>query len=204
MSEPTTLNEKILDVLDATHGTGPLVERDYSAVIEGTALTPEDVCANLRVHFGEFAPRETADFSDAKRGGRPLEVGDELSIRIALQGQCKVRVIHVDARSVTLRTLKGHPEAGRITFGAGRDDSGRLTFRILSRARSSSLVNYLGYFLMGKQMQARCWIGFIDRVAAACGGRVVGRIRVETRRKALDASDQRGCDAPTFTCSQEI
>jgi hypothetical protein len=127
-----------------------------------------------------------------------LEVGHELDIRIALVGRCRVRVIHFDERSLTLRTLTGHPEAGRISFGAGRDEQGRLTFQIRSRARASGMLQYLGFLLLGKQMQGRCWIRYIQRVTKACGGHIEGRIRVSTRRVPEEPTDRPGYSAPTI------
>jgi len=155
----------------------------------------------LRERFVEFAPAETAAFDRADRHTGPLGVGDELDIRIALAGQCRVRVIHYDEQSLTLRTLCGHPEAGRITFGADRDERGRLIFRIRSRARSRGLLQYFGFFVLGKQMQGRCWIRFIRRVAEVCGGRIEGHIHVSSRKVDEDPGDRAGADAPTFTRS---
>jgi hypothetical protein len=185
------------DAVCAADGTGPLLKRDYFADIEGASCTPEEVATMIRSQFERFAPPETAVFERTEDHPR-LELGDELEIRIALRGPCRVRVIHFDDQSLTLRTLSGHPEAGRITFGAGRDDRGRLTFRIGSRTRASGLFNYLGYLLIGKQLQARCWIRFIDRVAEACGGRIAGRIRVRTERIEEEPADCPGHDEPVF------
>jgi hypothetical protein len=196
------VEKEIEEIVCATQGAGPLLERDYSATIEGASCTPEQVGAMIRGRFEEFAPPETAVFRRTGGDTTPLDVGDEMEIRIALRGRCKVRVIHIGACSLTMRTLKGHPEAGRITFGAGRDERGRLTFRILSRTRASGLLNYLGFLVMGKQLQARCWIRFIDRVAASCGGRVAGRIRVRTRKVAEQPGDRGEADTPTFTCGE--
>jgi hypothetical protein len=199
-TETRTERQKIVY---ASEGTGPLLERDYSAVIEGSGCTPEALATAVRERFVRYAPSETACFRRADDEPGPLEVGDELRIRIALLGDCRVRVVHVDSRSVTLRTLKGHPEAGRITFGASRDEKGRPVFRILSRTRAGGFTSYLGYLLLGKQMQARCWIKFIDRVVADCGGRIAGgRIVVRTRKLAEDDAGDRfgGCDSPTFAC----
>src|SRR5207302_662709 len=54
------------DLVYASEGKGPLLERDYSAVIEGGRCTPEQVGAMLRQRFETFAPRETA-----RPGGSP-------------------------------------------------------------------------------------------------------------------------------------
>jgi len=186
----------------ASEGSGPLLERDYSAVIEKSRFTPEQVGALLREKFEAFAPPETASFQKAGGQRAPLAVGDALEIRIALMGKCEVRVVHTDDRSLTLRTVKGHPEAGRITFGADSDDGGRLLFHILSRTRASGLVNYLGFLVVGKQMQSRCWIRFIDRLAGECGGRIAGRIRVRTLKVDEGLEDRPGHDGPTFSCAK--
>ena len=188
-------------IVYASEGTGPLLERDYRVVVEGTGLTPETLVKALRERFEKFAPTETACFRRAGKEPGPLDVGDELDIKIALLGDCRVRVAHVDTLGITLRTLKGHPEAGRITFGALRDEKGRTVFRILSRTRASGLTSYLGYLVLGKQMQSRCWIRFIDRIVADSGGRVAGgRVQVRTRKVTEDATDCTGCDSPTFAC----
>jgi hypothetical protein len=199
---PAGLTSEVSEFAYAVDGYGPLFERDYSATIEGAGCTPEQVGAMIRERFEEFAPPETAVFRrDGDKAG-PLRPGDELEIGIALRGRCKVRIILADARGLTLRTLVGHPEAGRISFGAGRDPQGRLTFRILSRTRASGPLNFLGFWILGKQLQSRCWIRFIDRVAEACGGRIDGRIRVRTRKVAEDAADRGERDTPTFSTAE--
>jgi hypothetical protein len=199
MSETATED---CQVVYANEGTGPLLERDYTAVVEGTGVTPEALVKAVRERFERFAPTETACFRRSDREPGPLDVGDEMDIKIALLGDCRVRVVHVDEHGVTLRTLKGHPEAGRITFAGFRDEKGRPVFRIRSRTRASGVTSYLGYMLLGKQMQSRCWIRFIDRVVADSGGRIAGgRIQVRTRKVGEEAADCRGaCDAPTFAC----
>lgn len=185
-------------VSHAANGSGPLLQRDYSGVIEGSNWSPEDLAMLVRERFADLAPRETAAFENADGGREALKVGDELKIRIGGFMPCEVRIVHVDDLRLTLRTLEGHPEAGRVTFGAGRDDEGRLTFRIRSRARSGRLFHYVGFLLMGRTMQARCWIRFIGRAAELCGGRLSGPVRVCTLRVAEEPADVGGPDLPTF------
>lgn len=197
---PKEKDSSRLKVVYAPEGTGPLLERSYSAVIEGASCTPEQVAEMIRARFADFAPAETALFARCEGTTGPLDVGDELEIRLALLGKCKVRVVHVDAQSMTMRTLEGHPEAGRITFGAWRDDGGRLHFQIGSRTRAAGLVHYLGYKLLGKQMQSRCWIKFVNRVAEECGGRIVDAIRVRTHQITEEPADRGEAETPTFRC----
>jgi hypothetical protein len=186
------------EVVHAASGSGPLLQREYSGVIEGTDISPEELAKLVRERFTELAPGETAAFERAEGGRAPLKVGDELKIRIGGFMPCQVRVVHVDDVSLTLRTLEGHPEAGRVSFGAGLDDQGRLTFRIRSRARSGGLIHYLGFLMMGRAMQARCWIRFIGRAAEICGGRLAGPVRVSTSKVAEEPADVGGPDLPTF------
>lgn len=187
--------------LAATGGVGPLLERDYSAILEGASCSPEDVGEKLRTRFERYAPAETAVFSRGGGKAGPLEVGDELAIRIALLGRCGVRVVHAGPCTLTFRTLEGHPEAGRITFGAESQPGGRIALHIRSRTRASGVVSYAGYLLMGKQMQSRCWIRFLDRLAADCGGRIVEKIRVRTRKVDEELGDGPDSDEPVFTCA---
>lgn len=184
--------------LCAADGVGPLFERTYAAAITGASCTPEEAIRIIRARFVTFAPAETAAFEREGREEGLLEPGDELCIRIALAGRCKVRVAGVDDRSLTLRTLRGHPEAGRITFSADHDDQGRLLFQIRSRARASGVIPFVGFLVLGKQMQARCWIRFIKHVAEACGGQIEGQIRVETRRVDEEPADRIGDEAATL------
>ncbi len=189
---------EVRKVIHAASGSGPLLQRDYAGVIEGTTCSPEELATLIRERFADLAPQETAAFEHSDGGRSPLKVGDELKIRIGGFMPCQVRVVHVDDVSLTLRTLEGHPEAGRVSFGAGRDDAGRLTFRIRSRARSGGLLHYVGFLMMGRAMQARCWIRFIGRAADICGGRLAGPIRVSTSKVAEEPADVGGPDLPTF------
>jgi hypothetical protein len=187
------------DVQYAVEGSGPLLQRDYWAALRGVDRTPEEVADVLRRRFVEFAPPETAAFRCNAQTGQPLKPGDEMEIRITLLGRCDVRVVHEDACSLTLRTLKGHPEAGRITFAAYREGD-RLMFRIRSRTRQASLFHYLGYLVMGKQLQSRCWIKFIWRLAEILGGTVDGSVHVKTQTVKDRPADWGAADTPTFAC----
>jgi len=195
-----SVKSELKEIAYAATGSGPLLQRDYFGVIEGSQWTPEKLAEEVRTHFVDFAPKETAAFECPGREGKALKVDDELKIHISGIFPCKVRVVHCDDRSLTLRTLDGHPEAGRITFGAGRDEQGRLTFRIRSRARAGGLLHYIGFLLLGRTMQGRCWIRFIGRAAEAGGGRLVGPVHVRTERVEEEPADCGKPDMPTFPC----
>ncbi|MBW3623913.1 MAG: DUF1990 domain-containing protein [Armatimonadetes bacterium] len=205
LDEELQVNESIpaadvgQEVVPATDGAGPLLQRDYWAVIEGTRCTPEELFRLVVEDFPAFAPGEIACFNYFPDGSAgPLDLDMEMAIEIRHAGICHVRVVHKDDRSLTLRTLDGHPEAGRITFGAYYDRTGRLKFRIRSRARSSDPLRYVGYQLFGKGMQTLTWVTFVERVAKASGGWIHGEVHVETNEVTDTLADQGELDTPTF------
>jgi hypothetical protein len=185
----------------ASTGVGPLMQRDYWAVIDACRCKPSEVIALVASRFPEFPPDDVVVF-ERDAGGEPdgvLAVGDELDIRIRLAGAARVRVVHRNACSITLATLDGHPEAGRITFGAYRDARGDVVFHIRSRARSSSLFNYLGWLVGGDPMQTTAWTDFVNNVAVSCGGGVAGQVQAATRTVEADEMEpgDESMDCPT-------
>lgn len=184
----------------ATGGVGPLLQRDYWAVIDRCRYQPGQVMGLVAARFVEFPPSDLVRFRRSDGVDRPLEVGDELDIDIRLAGACRVRVIHRDACSLTFATLEGHPEAGRITFGAYRNERGDVVFHIRSRVRSSSRVSYAGFRSAGDPMQTGTWTDFVNNVAITCGAGVIGFVHADTVRldpRGLDDGDL-AMDRPTF------
>ena len=185
------------DMQPATNGAGPLLQRDYWAVIAGSRLRPSEIIDLLTERFPDFPPEELVTFRVADGCAPPLQVGDELDIEIRMAGQCGVRVVHRDRNSITLGTLEGHPEAGRITFGAYRNDRDDVVFHIRSRARASGLTKYVEFLAGGDPMQTNTWVDFINALSHTVGSGVVESIRVEQTEvddEEADA-DQSG---PTF------
>jgi hypothetical protein len=180
----------------AIAGTGPLLQRDYWAVLDGCPLTPAEVVRLVSEHFPRFAPEDVVRFS-RERAAVPIAVGEELGVSIAGAGGCEVRAIHVDDQSFTLATMRGHPEAGRITFGAYRNEHGDVLFHIRSRARSSDGLRYVGFLGIGEAMQTRAWTAFVNRVAVAASRGVVGAIRAETCH-CEDEPDEDAFCRPTY------
>lgn len=184
-------------LIPASRGVGPLLERDYWAVIRRSRLSPVELGELLATRFEAFAPAEWVDFRRHDGGSGPLQVGDQLDIHIRAVGACQVRVIHRNPQSLTLATVEGHPEAGRITFGAYRNRRGDVVLHIRSHARSSSAKNYAGFLGPGDPMQTSTWTDFVDRVAVTVGEGVVGYIRADTRR-IPDEDEDRAMHAPTY------
>jgi hypothetical protein len=189
----------------AAEGAGPLLQRDYWAVIRNARCRPSDVIAQVSSRFPEFAPEEVVAFEREDDAPRRLDVGDELAINIRLAGPARVRVVHTCPCSITLATLKGHPEAGRITFGAYRNDAGNVVFHIRSRARSSSFMTYLGFLIGGNPMQTEAWTAFVNAVALTCGAGVDGEVHAETTHLGPDAIEpgDDALDCPTFVAESD-
>ena len=181
-------------LLPASEGVGPLLQRDYWAVFAGCTLKPSDLIAQIRERFCEFPPSSLVRFDVS--GG--ITVGAQLDINIRPAQQCAVQVIHADAQSFTLGTLVGHPEAGRITFGAYRNPKGDVIFHIRSRARSSSASNRLGFLAIGDAMQTNTWTDFITNVAATVGTSIQDVIHAETQGVEPGPEDHEPLNSPTF------
>ncbi|OJT16685.1 hypothetical protein BO221_48585 [Archangium sp. Cb G35] len=185
-------------LLAAAEGHGPLLQRDYWAVIERCGCSPSELMELVARRFPEFAPEELVVFEPEHERDGPLEPGDELRVQIRGAGTFRVRIIHRDRQSLTLATLPGHPEAGRITFGAYRNERGDVIFHIRSRARSGSRVKYLGFRTGGEAMQTNTWTDFVNAVALTVGEGVIGFLHAETtlmEEAHESADDVRG---PTF------
>jgi hypothetical protein len=185
-------------LFSASEGAGPLLQRDYWAVIARCGCSPSEVMELVASRFASFAPERLVVFERVDGRDAPLEVGDELRVHIRGAGTFGVRLIHRDRQSLTLATLPGHPEAGRITFGAYRNARGDVIFHIRSRARSGSRVMYLGFRTGGEAMQTNTWTDFVNAVALTVGEGVIGFIHAETLELAHaheSADDVRG---PTF------
>jgi hypothetical protein len=184
----------------ASTGVGVFLQRDYWAVIANCRFKPSEVAALVAARFAEFPPKEIVVFERSSDRDGCLELGEELDIQIRMAGSSRVRVVHKDACSITLATLSGHPEAGRITFGAYRNQDGDVVFHIRSRARSSSLFNYVGFRSAGDPMQTSTWTDFVNSVALTCGDGVRGVIHADTRSLPdddIDAGDE-ALDCPAF------
>lgn len=199
--EPPSVAPENAELRLASSGSGPLLQRDYWGVIASCGLSPEEIGPLLARRFTEFAPPELVSFRCLDADERPLEVGDVLEVEIRLAGTFQVQVLHRDERSLTVGTVDGHPETGRITFGAYRNRRGDVVFHIRSRARSSDESRRLGFLAVGEPMQTNTWADFINRVAATLGEGVIGFIRAGTRTVEDEPDEE--ARRPTFETREE-
>lgn len=182
------------DILPATRGAGPLLQRDYWAVLTRCSLTPSELIDRVKAEFCTLPPASLVRF-DAPDGVRQDALID---IHIAPAQRCGVKVIHEDRNSVTFATVEGHPEAGRITFGAYRNDAGDVIFHIRSRARSTSMATRLGFLALGEAMQTNTWADFIRNTAALAGAPIADVIHADTTEVDETPDDAEPLRMPTF------
>jgi len=181
----------------AADGKGPLLQRDYWGVIASCRTTPGGVIDVLRFKFPQLVPEELARFERLEETDEALDVGDEMTVNIRGAGTFGVRILHVSPQSFTIGTIKGHPETGRVTFGAYRNPHDDVVFHIRSRARSSSTRRFLGYLLAGEPMQMNVWCELINRTAASVGDGVIGFVMASTKTVRDDEGDRQAC-CPTY------
>jgi len=168
-------------------------------VLTSSEAGPRDAARLLLSRFTEFAPPDLLRFERRSEAAGSLETGETLEVVIRALGTFSVRVVHQDQLSVTLVTETGHPEAGRITFGAYPNGDGEAVLHIRSRARAGSPYFALVFPAAAQPMQTTTWTGFLDRWAAVAGGRIRDVIHEETREVSEEPGDRRMHDIfPTF------
>jgi hypothetical protein len=182
------------DLRPATDGAGPLLQRDYWAVLAGRALSPSELMTHVKSHFCALPPAALVSFT-APDG---VTLDAVLDIVITPGQRCGVRVVHEDPQSLTLATLSGHPEAGRITFGSYRSAAGDVIFHIRSRARSGTALQRLGFLAIGDAMQTNTWADFIRNTAASVSARIAGTIHADTQEVDETIEDEQPLRCPTF------
>ena len=163
-------------------GVGPLQRRSYRVRIQGSPLGPGELLELVAAHLNSASPVEVASFEKTKGEAGHLAVGDEYVVHMPGPWEGPVRVVDRAATSFRLATLRGHMEAGEISFHASGDGDD-LMFEIVSVARSGDLLFHMLHDRLGvaREMQAHMWIHVCERVARLSGGSRVGRYEVETR-----------------------
>jgi hypothetical protein len=168
-------------------GVGTLFHRRYSVLIERPRLGDRELMDKIKADLPEFCPKILAEFCKVRGEPNTMAVGDEYDIVILGPWNGSVCVTEVTPTSFTFVTLKGHPEAGQITFALDHTDARRdaVRFEINSWARSRDMLVSLGYEQVGigKELQKNAWVGFCQAVVAASGGTAVGKIEVITEER---------------------
>ncbi len=162
-------------------GVGPLLHRWYSVRIVRANVSPAALMDMVAAKLNKVSP-EVAVFRKTRGDEGPLRAGDEFVVRMPGPWDGPVRVVHRDATSFRLATLKGHLEAGEIEFRA-EPAGDALRFEIESWARAGDRLADLLYnkVRLAKEIQLNMWSHFCVRTAALAGGRPRGGVTIRTR-----------------------
>jgi hypothetical protein len=169
-----------------TRGAVPLYVRSYQVDIAHPKLAPETLMQRIIEDIDTFSPGELAQFQKTKGEPDHLAVGDEYFITIAGPWNGPVRVIQVSPTSFSFVTLRGHLEAGEISFSVFEhpEIQDAIRFRIQSWARSSNRVTDLFYRILGVSQfaQTTMWSYFCQQVVETSGGERLGQIEVMSHK----------------------
>lgn len=168
-------------------GYGPLFHRRFRVRVAASGLDPVRLIDRVCRDFRHFVPLEVVDIRTGELGATGVEVGDEFLVEVPGPWNGPVRVVHRDAGSLHLATLRGHMEAGQVHFRARRE-GGLLVFEIELWARAGTRLVDLLYsrLRLAKEIQLNMWVRFCLAVVATCGGRLVDGVHIATRRLDRD------------------
>ncbi len=166
-------------------GFGEVWHKTYEIRLPGAGASVRRLAEELRTHLGELWP----DGAELWLPGGEVAPGAVGLIRIRLPGGAPlvtgIRILHVGPDTFSFVTLKGHMQAGWITFRV-YTDHGTPVARVESLARTGDPVHEVGFRLFGHAEQERFWHQTLERFAARVGvpGRVTAtKTRVEARRR---------------------
>jgi hypothetical protein len=164
-------------------GVGPLYHRTYEIAFTDGFRSPAQLIASLRQDPNVASPVEVSKFErDPANEGAPLQVGEELLVRLPGPWNGPVRVVEAGDDHFRLATLQGHMEAGEIGFSAATNERGWIVFRIDSWARCGDRLFHLLYHRLplAREMQLHMWSHFCERVAELAGGVVMTNVELHT------------------------
>ena len=106
-----------------------------------------------------------------------------------LVGTFELEVAEVEAASVTLRTRRDHPEAGRVTICAESEGAQQVRVSVRTRTRANGWRNRLMAVAGGQLLQARLWASFLEHVASAGATQMVDGVHARTARVDAEPAD---------------
>jgi hypothetical protein len=165
-------------------GVGPLMHRTYVTRLREAELDAGELMGKFAARPNCAAPTALASF--VKHDGEEGEarVGDEFTVRMPGPWDGPVRVVDLGPTHLSLATLDGHLEAGRISFDARDLAPGRLEVRIEAWARGGDRVSNLLFdrLRVNKEVQLHMWTSVLERLVRLSGGRRDGPFDITTRR----------------------
>lgn len=171
------------EIQRAADGIGPLYHRRYAISFTDAELSCSQLIERLRRDPNSATPTEISRFERVDtEEGELLGVGDEMVVRLPGPWNGPVRVIDASESHFTLATLRGHMEAGQITFSAATTERGWTEFSIESWARCGDrLFDFLYHRLpIARELQLHMWSHFCERVVQLAGGIVMTNVELHT------------------------
>lgn len=171
--QPEPIRTRLVQLVDELpeqtpdEGVGKLQRLRFHIDILDSQYDAEQLAEEFRSRFAEIVPFDAA----AEPGGSTtLEDAATLTLELTARGHVQVRVAQVDARTITLATLEGHPLAGVVRFRFDdMDDAVRFTIDVADRP--ASRIDQISMALVGSFAQKRTWIATAERVCSHAGGR---------------------------------
>lgn len=174
--DPTPLRAGIARLADVQpeqlpqDGVGPMRRKRFWADITGSAMTPDALFAAIREQFMTTWP-DPVTAAVEPDGATAIELGETLTLDLAVRGHCQVRVAELSERErhFTLVTVDGHPLAGMVRFSvAPASAASRFCVEIFERP--ATIIDYVAMTALGDAIQASTWVGLVERVVALSGG----------------------------------
>lgn len=179
---PTPLQEGLRRLVGSlpeqlpAEGIGDPVRKRFGARIEGSPLSPEELCARFRDRWAGIVPL-TTEVEPGDTAG--VHEGASVTMSLPGRGTVQVRCEEVTDRSLTFATLEGHPLAGIVHFAFSREGDA-LLFEILIYARAANPLDLLALRTLGDGMQDSTWRTTVERVVELSGGTAPAGVRSDS------------------------
>jgi anti-anti-sigma factor len=148
-------------------GFGQLWQKTYRIGLRDSTLTPQEVIASWKQSVPKLKPPQKRFYPSAT-GITPNEL---VLIDAQTQGgpiSTGVMVLYAGAKSFTLMTPAGHPEAGWVTFSSYVEDG--CTFaQVEVMARAGDPLYELAFRLAGCKLQDQIWTHVLTALATQLG-----------------------------------
>ncbi|WP_185974353.1 RHS repeat domain-containing protein [Litoribacter populi] len=160
-------------------GWGDVQKQNYQLTVQGMGKGIDEFYKDFSKDPTQFLNNDRAAFKIAyqqNEGG--ISKGDVLAIKIAAPAMNEVSVIvksiiqNDGGFSVTFQTLKGHVEAGEITF-TGTQKEDEINFDISSETRLNNWFIYKSAEGKARKEQKASWMQVLGTVSDYLGGNVV-------------------------------
>ena len=158
------LNVEGRAVVGPLQGFGPLWQKTYRVRLVGVAVTPVELAAYWKAHFGDLQPRENRFYTPSV-GVTPGEIVLMNASAQGLPVNSGLLILYSDDDSFTFMTPEGCPEAGWIMCSAFEEDGG-VVAQVRTQGRSNDPIFEVGFRMFGAKQQERIWTHVLTQLAS--------------------------------------